>query len=34
MYLNHLRGLKGHGKTKIDLPKLIEDYGKAKIDLL
>jgi len=32
MYLNYLRGLQGHGETKIDLPKLIEDHGEAKID--
>ena len=32
MYLNYLRGLEGHNKTKIDLPKPIEDYSKAKID--
>jgi len=34
MYLSYLRGLEGHGETKIDLPKLIEDYGEAKINSL
>ena len=33
MYANYLKGLKGRSKTKIVLPKLIKDYGKAKIDL-
>ena len=32
MYLNYLRGLEGHGETKTDLPKPIEDHGEAKID--
>jgi hypothetical protein len=32
MYLNYLRGLEGNGKSKIDLPKLMEDYSEAKID--
>ena len=30
MYLNYLRGLEGHGKSKIDLPKPIEDHGDTK----
>ena len=33
MYTNYLKSLKGRNKTKIVLPKLIESYGKAKIDL-
>jgi len=33
MYLNYLRGLEGYSKTKIDLPKPMEDHGEAKIDL-
>ena len=33
MYANYLKGLEGHSKTKIVLPKLIKDYGETKIDL-
>ena len=33
MYLNYFRDLEGYGKAKIGLPKLIKDYGEAKIDL-
>jgi hypothetical protein len=33
MYANYLKSLEGCSKTKIVLPKLIESYGEAKIDL-
>ena len=32
MYTNYLKSLEGRSKTKIDLPKLIESYSKAKTD--
>ena len=34
IYINYLKSLKGYSKTKTVLPKLIESYSKAKIDLL
>ena len=33
MYANYLKSLEGRSKTKIVLPKLIESYSEAKIDL-
>ncbi|XTI86894.1 hypothetical protein V2W45_1237536, partial [Cenococcum geophilum] len=33
MYANYLKSLEGRSETKIVLPKLIKDYGEAKIDL-
>jgi hypothetical protein len=33
MYPNYLKGLEGHGKVEVSLPKLIKDHSEAKIDL-
>ena len=33
MYTNYLKSLEGRSETKIVLPKLMESYGEAKIDL-
>jgi len=33
MYANYLKSLEGRSETKTVLPKLIESYSEAKIDL-
>ena len=33
MYANYLKSLEGRSKAKIDLPKPIESYSEAEIDL-
>jgi len=33
IYPNYLKGLEGYSKVEVSLPKLIKDYGEAKIDL-
>ena len=33
IYFNYFRDLKGYGKIKIGLPKLIKDYSETKINL-